>query len=231
MLIPRPRYFVSVLLALVLIFVVAAPGAAKKKTKFPEVSHDGLVLVPRSEFAVAYVHPEADWSGYERIQLLDAYVAFRKNWLRDHSTSLARPRKRDMERMKKDLAKLLRDVFRDELERDGGWPLVESTDDDVLLVRPAILDLDVTSPDTANPSRTYSFAASAGAATLMLEAYDSVTGEILARVLDRQEATEAGNFIRWTNRVTNRVAAERVLSGWAELLRERLDEVRSSGAP
>ena len=53
-----------------------------------------------------------------------------------------------------------------------------------------------------------------------------MSGEILARALDRKVASESA-FMRWSNRVTNRAAAREVLAGWAGLLRQRLDEVRS----
>jgi hypothetical protein len=58
------------------------PAAAKdKKTEdLAEVTHDGLHLVPDTEVAVAWVKPGADFSGYDRIMLLEAYVAFRKGW-------------------------------------------------------------------------------------------------------------------------------------------------------
>ncbi len=110
------------------------------------------------------------------------------------------------------------------LSGHDGYPVVETADTDVLLLRPAIIDLDVTAPDANSPSRSYSFAASAGAATLYLELYDSVSGEVLARTIDRQLAGET-DFIQWTNTMTNRMAARKVLSGWAGMLRKRLDEI------
>ena len=65
----------------------------------------------------------------------------------------------------------------------------------------------------------------AGAATLYLELYDSVSGEILARAIDRKAANHPGDLMRWSNKVTNRAEAKRVLAGWAGLLRQRLDEI------
>ena len=58
-----------------------------------ETTHDGLVLMRDSKVAVVYVDPEADFSQYTKIQILDVYVAFKKHWQRKHSVS-----KRDMER-------------------------------------------------------------------------------------------------------------------------------------
>ncbi len=59
-------------------------------------------------------------------------------------------RTRDMERIKRDLADEFRTVFTQELE-NGGFPVVEAPDDHVLLIRPAIIDLNVAAPDTNRP--------------------------------------------------------------------------------
>jgi hypothetical protein len=211
----------------VLSVLAAGPVAAKKKKEAPpQVSHDGLELRPNTEVALAYVKPGADFSGYERIMILDTYVAFKKNWaVEQNRTSVHKVRNSDIERMKKEVAELFREVFVGELSGDDGYPVVESADTDVLLLRPAIIDLDVTAPELKSVNRTYNFAASAGAATLYLELYDSVSGEILARVMDRKIADTAGGFMRWSNAVTNRAAAKQVLADWAGLLRQRLDEI------
>ena len=208
--------------------VAASPVEAKKKDKGPvQVTHDGLHLVPDTEVAAAWVKPGADFSGYERIMILDAYVAFRKDWERDQQRSrLQTVTKSDIERMKREVAELFREVFTEVLSGEDGYPVVEEADSDVLLLRPAIIDLEVTAPEARTTTRTYNFAASAGAATLFLEIYDSVSGEILARALDHKIAGETA-FMRWSNQVTNRAAAREVLAGWAGLLRQRLDEIHA----
>ena len=98
-----------------------------------------------------------------------------------------------------------------------------------VVARPAIIDLEVTAPDS-KATRSYNFATSAGAATLYLELYDSVSGEILARVIDRKAANYPGQLMRYSNKVTNRAAAREILAGWAGVLRERLDEVHGKVA-
>lgn len=219
----RALVVVSTLLSL----VSTAPTFAAGKAETPPAStFDGLVLLPGTEVAMAYVRPGADFSGYERLMILDTPVAFRKGWADDQRrNSASRVTGRDIERMKQDVAELFREVFIDKLDTESGYPVVQEADADVLLLRPAIIDLDVTVPDVFSSSRSYNFAASAGSATLFLELYDSVSGEILARVLDRKSARNAGDFMRWSNRVSNRAAAKQVLGEWAGLLRQRLDEI------
>ena len=214
------------------LFALLATGSAveaKKPEPPAEWTHDGLHLVPGTEMAAAWVKPETDFSGYQRIMLLDAYVAFSRDWEREYKHSRLNPvRNRDIERMKKEMAELFREVFVEELSGDDGYPVVDATDSDVLLIRPAIIDLEVTAPDVSSSSRSYNFAASAGAATLFLEAYDSVSGEILARALDRRVGGETA-FMQWTNKMTNRGAARDVLAEWAGLLRKRIDEIHGKG--
>ncbi len=217
----------------IFVCLVAAGGAvaAKKAESPPEVTHDGLHLVPGTEMAAVWVKPGADFSGYDRIMLLDAYVAFRKGWERDQRRgSIHKVTSRDVERIKRETAALFREVFVEELDTKGGYPVVDSAETDVLLLRPGIIDLDVTAPDLNTTSRSYNFAASAGAATLYLEFYDSVSGEILARAVDRKAARDRGNFMQWSNKVTNLNAAKEILRGWAGILRSRLDEIHAEGA-
>ena len=115
-------------------------------------------------------------------------------------------------------------VFTDELQNKGGYQVVTSGAEDVLVLRPAIMDLDVTAPDTMSAGRSYTLTESAGAMTLYLEVYDSVTSQILARAIDRETSRGMGR-IQWANSVTNKQEADRVLRRWASALRSQLDAV------
>jgi len=222
---PTVSCFVVVFVSAALLMVPAVE-AKKREKEVPKVTHDGLELVLDSKADAIWVRPGADFSGYDRIQILDCYVAFKKYWAQRHNRdSVTKVTNRDVEHMKAEMAELFREVFVEVLDTEGGYPVVDEADDDVLVLRPGIIDLDVTAPDTQSQGRSYSFAASAGSATLYLEIFDSVSGEILARVIDHLAASDRGGVMRWTNRVANRQAAQEVLGKWAEGLRNRLDEV------
>jgi hypothetical protein len=225
----QPKNVLRLLVTGLAVLTLASnPLLAAKKKQPPEESHDGLRLRPNTEVALAYVKPGADFSGYDKVMILEAYVAFKKGWERDQrAKSVTRITKHDMQKIKEATAELFREVFAERLSADDGYPVVDSPDTDVLLLRPAIIDLEVTAPDVPTARRSYSFASSAGAATLYLELYDSVSGEILARVIDRKAANYPGELMRWSNRVVNQEAARRVLAGWADLLRARLDEIHA----
>jgi hypothetical protein len=54
--------------------------------------------------------------------------------------------------------------------------------------------------------------------------HDSVTGQLLAKAIDRRSDPGMG-CIEWRNGVSNKAEADRILRRWAKALRERLDEV------
>jgi hypothetical protein len=59
---------------------------------------------------------------------------------------------------------------------------------------------------------------------------DSVTGDIFAKALDRRVDNARSSFYTWASRATNMAAADRILKGWATILREALDEAKQAHA-
>ena len=102
--------------------------------------------------------------------------------------------------------------------------MVDTAAPDVLILRPALINVDPAAPDlmTANMERTV--VRSAGSMTLYLELWDSTTNSILARVMDAEADQQA--FAQQANRVTNTAAADTILKNWADELRAHLDAVR-----
>ena len=105
--------------------------------------------------------------------------------------------------------------------------LVDEAGDDVLTIRAGIGDLDVGAPFLAGETGPgYSIAAGGMAATLVLELFDSASGEVLARLFDPQTYS-TGNFETPSTRYTNERDARIIFRDWAEMLRARLDEDRA----
>ena len=172
---------------------------------------------------VAFIDPDADFTVFKRVAILEPFVAFRSNWQRDQNRSRSRNvRARDMERIKEDVATQFERVFAERLEA-AGYDVVEVADDDVLVLRPAIIDLDITAPDTRAAGRSRTFTASPGAATLYIQLFDSVSGDIIGRAADRQAVRRAGGTFNWSNSVTNTADARRMMAGWADNLVGFLD--------
>ena len=200
------------------------------KDKLPEVSSDGLHLVKHAKVEVAYAKPGASLDKYSKVKILDCYVQFRKNWERDYNLGEVgldgRVTDKDAAGIKTRLAAEFKKIFTKVLTK-GGHEVVDETGADVLLLRPAIINLDVTAPDvmTVGMSRTY--VASAGQMTLYLEMYDSATSTLIARVIDPQ-AGDTGGIAMTANRVTNRAEADQVFYHWAKLLNGHLADMKKS---
>ena len=204
--------------------LVALAGPVTAQDAAPEFTPDGLQLIEDSNLALVYAEPGAELGRYEKILLATPYVAFKKNWQREQNRKWQNKRvsTADMEKIKTELAALFMDVFSSTLS-DGGYQLVTEAGADVLLIKPAIINLDVVAPDINAPGITQSFSETAGEMTLYMELCDSVTGDLLAKALDRKRDRVTGYF-QWRNKVSNRAAANRILQVWADVLKEGLDD-------
>lgn len=193
--------------------------------ELPQTTADGLNLIDSKNVQALYWRDGATLEEYSKVKILDCFVAFEKNWQRDYNRSSLSPSERvdarDMERIKATLAEEFNDKFTENLER-AGYEVVEETGHDVLLLRPALVNLQVTAPDLKTPNRGNSFAASAGQMSLVMELYDSATSAKIGLVMDAQAARDTG-FVQISNSVTNKVEADRILNKWAGLLVAGLD--------
>jgi hypothetical protein len=188
------------------------------------LSFDGLKALQETNVHMAYIDPEADFSVFTSVAILEPHVTFRSNWRRDQGRGRSRNRvsNSDMDRIKRDVAALFKDEFTNRLE-SRGFDVVNYSGEDVLVLRPAIIDLDVSAPDTMSGGRSRTYTASVGAATLYIELFDSTSGAIVGRAADRRSARNGGGFATRANRVTNRAAASREFRVWADKLIDFLE--------
>lgn len=217
------RCAITALFIMLLCLPAYATEESGESEQGTERTFDNLVKVENSSVAEAFIDPDADFSVFKRVAVLEPHVAFRTNWQRDQNRSRAgRVTVRDMERIKSDVATLFARVFTDRLE-SAGYEVVEVAADDVLVVRPAIIDLDITAPDTRTPGRSRSFTTTSGAATLYIQLFDSVSGEILGRAVDRRTARAPSGVVQWSTSVSNQADARRIFGRWADKLIDFLD--------
>ena len=216
------KNFLQVQLTVALSGLMMLPVANAEELATP---FNNLVPVEDAQVATAYIDPNADFSVFNRAMILDTFVSFRSGWERDQrrGTRGTRISSTDIERIKTRVSELFNSVFIEAMEADDGFEVVTEPDYDVLLIRAAIIDLDITAPDTSSAGRSRTYTADSGAATLYIELYDSVSGQIIGRAIDRQAARNPGSFMRWTNRASNTADARRVFRSWANTLRGFLD--------
>ncbi len=221
-----PNTFLAGIFLLALMMTI---GSWAKEKELPEVSSDGLHLVKNAKVRVAYAIPGLDLSKYSKVKILDCYVQFKKNYMREYNMDevglQGRVTSKDMDDIKKRLATEFNKVFTEVLTK-AGHEVVTDVGPDTLLLRPAIINLDVAAPDlmTANFGNTW--VASAGQMTLYMEMYDSETSELLARVIDPEAGRQGG--AQASNRVTNTVEAKQIIRRWAKLLNDHLGDISQS---
>jgi hypothetical protein len=221
----------------ILLIVIAAIAAnalpadsiAKNKIELPEYTTEGLQRVHgTTDIAIVYAEPDASLEQYQRVYLAEPYVAFRKNWMRDQNRGRMKVGARDMERIKAEVKQVFMETFTTELEK-GGYALTKERAHDVLIVKPAIIGLDVIAPDMVGGGMSDTFASTAGSMTLFMELYDSETDELLVKAID-PTSDEETDYMHRMSRVSNRAAARRMMTPWAQALRQGLDDAHASTA-
>jgi len=217
------KFLGTIVLAMTLL-ILTLPLDAKEN--LPETTKDGLVLKQQHKLGAVYIKPGATLASYDKVKILDCYVAFQKDWQRDYNDDqmglTGQVTAQEMQSMKTELAKGFAEVFAKELDK-AGYTVVDTTGADVLLIRPAIVNLTVTAPDVMSPDMSTTLVSSNGSMTLYAELYDSLTSDKIAEVLDAEEVGAHG-FNHVANSVTNRAEFEETIQAWAEILVKRLNE-------
>jgi hypothetical protein len=207
--------------ALLLGLTVTSPSVAaadSSSSPFP-----GLELVDSKNVDRLYRRPDLDVSAYGKILIGEPVVEFSKNWNpRNYGTyglSAAQ-----LKKIRVDLADLAKATFVKVLGA-GGYEVVTEAGDGVLEIIPSIVNLYINAPDTMTAGRSKTYAMDAGSMTLALQVSDSVTGTLLAVVYDHKR--DSGGRMQWATSASNRAAASRTLTGWAEQLKRELDAARA----
>ncbi len=215
---------------LFLLIAASSTSCASLNDQYPATSADGLKRIESKYVDAMYWQDGATLQSYERVQILDVSVAFKKDWLRDYNRDVpglsGRADQSDMDRIKQSLAYEFVRVFTKELQEKGGYEIADKPAENVLQLRPAIVDLDVAAPDLKTAGRITTYTAEAGEMTLVMDLYDSASGAKIGTVIDRGRSRDRGSF-RISNSVTNKSEADIILRKWATLLVNALDEARA----
>jgi hypothetical protein len=207
---------------------LACPSSLRAQGSPPSVV-DGLHLRTNTGSSLVYVKPGATFGKYDKVAILDCFVEFDKDWQSNYNSNQVDPStfvsSDDMNRIKQELAADFKRIFTKVLQT-GGYQVVTSAAPDVLVLRPAIINLRVTAPDLMTPGIDATVVSSAGSATLYLELWDSMTNTLLARAMNSQADQQFGGQV--ASSVTNAQAADFILKGWANSLLKHLAAARAS---
>ncbi len=155
---------------------------------------DGLVAVQSSTLDEVYVRPNADLSAYRSVIVDPGQVALRKNWLKDINAQRDVARwlsPSDAQEITDEAAASLGPVVTDVFRRQG-YEIASTPGTGVLRLMPSVTDLYVNAPYKPTAGIQRANVRDAGEATLRLDVRDSVTGTLLARVVDHRTAQEIG---------------------------------------
>ncbi|TYK66187.1 DUF3313 family protein [Colwellia echini] len=212
-------------IALATAMIVGCNSTAPNPSNPPEMS-DGLALVKSTTSTVAYEKAGLDLSEYTKVLILPSTVAFKKDWQKVYNRSQSSPGTRvtdaDVMRMKTETANILDEVFNKEFLTDKDIKIVTEVTSNTIILKPAIVNLDVTSADN-NGGNSRTVTQETGGATLYLEAFDGVSGEILARVVTSAAASDMTQQY-WSSGVTNKASATNMFTKWAKALVAKFED-------
>ena len=223
-----PPAIISVAAGLVLLWHVGGSSAQPLLAvgSDAEITEEGLHRVHPSIMEAAWVKPDLDLSGYSRVLLMPTAVRFRD--VRERSTD-ARTRAMTEEfplpQDRKDwLTALWQAAVETRFRREESYEFYGGIEPNVLIVQAFLIDVVSRIPPIA-PGSTYTIVSDPWSATVVLELRDAMTGEMLARTIDRRNATgllEIGEV--WYR-------TEDLITRWAEVVAGRLDQLSDLSQP
>ena len=219
-----------VLLSLLIVACTSAPPALQTGPD-AEWTFDGLVRVDNSRFRDAWADPEIDFSQYNKVMPGGARFEFRAVSKKAGRMSFSRGNQREFwisDANRDKLVDTVSAVFKEELSKAQGWEATEEVGPDVLMLRGALLDIVSFVPPEMIGGRSEIYLSSVGAATLVVEGIDSMSGEVVFRAVDRRSAGRTGSEMIRADTVTTWSEVRRWARRHATILREGLESIHAS---
>jgi hypothetical protein len=190
-----------------------------------EVSYDGLHAIDNSVFALAWADPDIDFSRYSKIMPGGAVLEFRAV-KKSSGTQRALSSQSEFyidDKSREKLAEVASEVFKEELAKSTRFTVAEATGPDVLVIRGALTDI-VSNVPPQTAGRSEVFLSQVGEITLILEAVDSMSGEVIFRAMERRALDQNMGGMR-SSSVNTWSEVRRLMRRWATTLREGLDSI------
>jgi hypothetical protein len=209
----------ATILSLALCGLLLAGCAADRKPQ--EITPDGLVRVPSRASGGVFRAPGAPFTQYKRLIVEPLTVAFVSGWESQHKDVSAK----EVKRMRDEAARGFREEFDRVLIDEGPYTFADEPATDVLIVNPALTELDVPGPESDRGGDKQTLAPRSVSLRITGELRDAATGKLVGRI-DMFSGGEPYGIgaaeLRPTNRVTNAHEMRLAFQKWSRLLREAL---------
>jgi hypothetical protein len=210
---------------------LALTGCATKESTIQtgpdaEVTFDGLNRVDNAKFTDAWADPDIDFSRYSKFMAGGAAFEFRAV-KKSAGTTRAGSSGNEFwidDASKARLEEEVSTVFQEELAKSERFTETDAPGPDVIIIRGALHDI-VSRVPPEYIGRSDIYLSSVGEATLIVEIVDSMSGEVIARAVERRAAQRAGGQMMLANTVTTWAEVRRMARSWATKLREGMDTV------
>ncbi len=197
-----------------------------------ESSYDGLVQVKKTGFRNVWVKPGTEAGSYNKIlpvgvdfHYRDVPAGNRTAQARRSSSTSDFPIE---ENTRARIEEIMAEIFLEELGDTDNFTLTDEPGPDVVLIIGGLYDVvSNVPPDSIGRSNIY--LSRVGQATLVLQIEDSMSREIIARVVDRRAADPA--FAQRSSTVTNTAEFRHLARTWARILTKNIDKWYESGGP
>lgn len=203
----------------------AAPPPSISPTAEPSL--DGLYRVDNSILQYAEAKRDLDLTPYTAFLLGPVEVSYKK----DPGVRTPGSQESNFALTPRQMT-TLKESFLEEIERaltrEDGYEIVTEPAANVLRIDAYLMDLVVRFDAEATVGRNQAYASSYGEVTMLLELRDSESGEILARVAERQDPTRSTYDVVSVQTTFVRGDVTRMFRHWAQTVRERLDAVRAA---
>jgi hypothetical protein len=221
---PMPRRLIAAAVAACLVAGTPLDAAVAKAP----AEWDGLVRVKSQRLRYVYILPGADFTGYTKVMLDAPEMAFQRNWVRDFNRTVrgtsGRLREEDANAKLEEFGRGFQEVWTRALT-SAGYQVVTHPGPDVLRIRTAVINLRVNAPNVPQAGRVRTYAPEAGSATLIVEARDSESNQLLGRAADARVAGDMGPALRFQGR--NQADFERLFGDWARASVRGLQELKA----
>ena len=218
------RHASKFLLVLALAAALAAGCAADPPPD--ETTADGLVRVVSRSVGGVYRAPDATFTQYQRVILEPPSISFVEGWAEKHP----KVGPTEIARIRAESVRLFRDEFAREFVKRGTYTFADEPAPDVLLIIPAIEELDIMAPESGDApgERTY---LTMRPVTMKVsgDLRDAATGKLVGRVIDYHPPEQNPNSeLRLANRTANAQEQRRVFAEWSLLVHEALNVAKAA---